>query len=163
MAETYAYTSDGRARVVLSGWITSLFLYNSAGGKIYAERFVPRGGFIGLFQTMGWVAAGAQSLGVDVVFQGLLPGSQPALAVRGDGGPSREAAEVSYWAVGLGVKVDMVGGSIAPSGPILPNPSPTLGPASVDVRALRVRGRGTIDDQQLTCDEIVVGPFQYFR
>jgi hypothetical protein len=86
----------------------------------------------------------------------------PALAQRNDGGPNRQQAEISYWAVGGGVKVDMIGGSIAPGGGILPNPGPALGPSSVDVRALRVRGRGVIDNESLTCDEIVVGPFQSF-
>jgi hypothetical protein len=162
MPETYVYVANGQTRLVLSGWITNLLLYSSVGGKIYAERYVRRGGFIGLFQTMGWVAAEAQSLGVELVFQGLLPGTVPALAQRSDGGPNRSAAEVSYWAVGAGVKVNMVGGSIAPGGGIIPNPGPTLGPSAVDVRALRVRGRGVIDNQSLTCDEIVVGPFQSF-
>jgi hypothetical protein len=162
MPETYAYSSDGQARLVMSGWITNLLLYSSAGGKIYAERYARRGGFIGLFQTMGWVAADAQSLGLEVIFQGLLPGTVPALAQRNDGGPDRHQVEVSYWAVGAGVKVDMIGGSVAPGGGVLPNPGPALGPSSVDVRALRVRGRGVIDNQSLTCDEIVVGPFQSF-
>jgi hypothetical protein len=158
MAETYAYTADRQARLVLSGWLTQAFVYSSTGGKIYAERFARRGGFIGLFQTMGWVAAEAQSLGVEVTFQGLLPGAEPSLAQRGDGGPNRHAVEVSYWQFGVGVKVDMVGGSIAPGG-VLPNPGPTTGPASVDVRGLRVRGRGLVDGQQLVCDEIIVGQF----
>jgi hypothetical protein len=111
MPETYAYSSDGQARLVMSGWITNLLLYSSAGGKIYAERYARRGGFIGLFQTMGWVAADAQSLGLEIIFQGLLPGTVPALAQRNDGGPDRHQVEVSYWAVGAGVKVDMIGGS----------------------------------------------------
>jgi hypothetical protein len=61
----------------MGGWITNLLLYSSAGGKIYAERYARRGGFIGLFQTMGWVAADAQSLGLEIIFQGLLPGPYP--------------------------------------------------------------------------------------
>jgi hypothetical protein len=161
MPETYAYTADRQARLVLAGWMTNAVVYSSVGGKIYAERWARRGGFIGLFQTFGWVAATASSLGVEVVFQGLLPAAAPALRSQSDGGPNRHQAEVTYWAVGVGVKVDMIGGSIAPDGPILPNPGPALGPSSVDVRGLRVRGRGLIDGQQLVCDEIVVGTFIY--
>src|SRR3979411_3081318 len=160
MPETYAYTTDRQARLVMSGWLTNVFVYSSAGGKIYAERYVRRGGFIGLFHAMGWVAADAQSVGVEVIFQGLLPGTVPALAQRNDGGPNRHVAEVSYWAFGVGVKVDMIGGAVAPGGGILPTPGPAIGPSSVDVRALRVRGRGVIDNQPLVCDQILVGPFQ---
>ncbi|MGY1707505.1 hypothetical protein ACI79C_23320 [Geodermatophilus sp. SYSU D00697] len=159
MPETHAYTADRQARLVLAGWKTDALVYSSVGGKIYAERWARRGGFIGLFQSFGWVAATASSLTVEVVFQGLLPGAAPALRAQSDGGPDRHQAEVSYQAFGIGVRVDMVGGSVAPSGAILPNPGPALGPSSVDVRGLLVRGRGLIDGQELVCDEIVVGAF----
>ncbi|MFE2424637.1 hypothetical protein [Streptomyces hokutonensis] len=160
--ETYAYTADRSARLVLSGWKTDALVYSSVGGKIYAERYAKRGGFISLFEDYGWVKATVEAMSVTVVFQGLLPGAVPALRSQTDGGPSRHVSEVSYWAVGLGVKVDMVGGSIAPGGVILPNPGPALGPANVDVRGLLVRGSGLIDGQRLTCDEIVVGDFIRF-
>jgi hypothetical protein len=146
MPDTYVYTADRQARLVLSGWLGNYIVYGSAGGKIYAERLVRRGGFIGLFQTYGWVAATAASLGVDVTFQGLLPGVAPLLRRQSDGGADRLQAEVSYWAVGI-VKVDF-------TGPGLGVPS-----ASVEVRGLRVEGRGNIDGQHLDCEPITVGSF----
>jgi hypothetical protein len=146
MADTYAYTTDRQARLVLSGWLGNYLVYGSAGGKIYAERLVRRGGFIGLFQTYGWVAATAASIGVDVTFQGLLPGVAPLLRRQSDGGTNREQAEVSYWALGI-VKLNFG------------DPSLGLPGASVDVRGLRVDGRGNIDGQHLNCEPITVGSF----
>jgi hypothetical protein len=147
MPDTYAYTTDRQARLVMSGWLGNYLVYGSTGGKIYAERWVRRGGFVGLFQTYGWVAADADSLYVDVSFQGLLPGVAPLLRRQSDGGPARHKAEVSYWAVGV-VKINFGEG-----------PSLGLPTASVDVRGLRVEGGGSIDGQGLKCEPITVDNF----
>jgi hypothetical protein len=146
MADTYAYSADRQARLVLSGWLGNYLVYGSAGGKIYAERYARRGGFIGLFQSYGWVAANADALGVQVTFQGLLPGVAPLLRRQEDGGSRRHQAEVSYWAVGL-VKVNFGGPSLG---------VPT---ASVEVRGLRVTGSGTMDGVRLECEPVTVGSF----
>jgi hypothetical protein len=147
MPDTFAYTLDRQARLVMSAWLGNYLVYGSAGGNIYAERWVPRGGFIGLFQSYGWVAADAESLYVDVSFQGLLPGAAPLLRRQSDGGAARHKAEVSYWAVGV-VKINF-------------GESPSLGlpTASVDVRGLRVEGGGTIDGQHLNCEPITAGNY----
>jgi hypothetical protein len=147
MAETYAYSADRQARLVLSGWLGNYLVYGSAGGKICAERYARRGGFIGLFQSYGWVAANADGLGVQVAFQGLLPGVAPLLRRQEDGGPNRHQAEVSYWAVGI-IKINFGG-------------VPSLGvpTASVEVRGLRVTGSGTMDGVRLVCEPVTVGSF----
>jgi hypothetical protein len=153
MPDTYAYTADRTARLVLSGWLGNYVVYGSAGGKVYTERWVKRGGFIGLFQTYGWVAAVAESVSVEVSFQGLLPGVAPLLRRQSDGGANRFAAEVSYWAVGI-VKVnfsDPSGGST--------DPSLGLPTTSVEVRSLRVRGRARIDGQELVGEPVTMGTF----
>jgi hypothetical protein len=146
MTESYAYTADRQARLVLSGWLGNYVIYGSAGGKVSGERYVRRGGFIGLFQTYGWVAANVDSVGVDVTFQGLLPGVAPLLRRQQDGGPNRLQAEVSYWSLGI-IKIDFGTGGLG---------VPT---ASVEVRGLRVAGGGVIDGQPLTCPAVTVGAF----
>jgi len=146
--ETYAYTEDRQARLVLSGWLGNYLVYGSAGGKVYAESYVRRGGFIGLFQTYGWVGSVADGVGVDVTFQGLLPGVAPLLRRQQDGGANRHQAEVSYWAVGI-VKIDFSGGGVGLGVPT----------ASVEVRGPRVTGSGVIDGQRLTCPPVTVGGF----
>jgi hypothetical protein len=114
---------------------------------VYVERYARRGGFIGLFQTYGWVAAEAETLGVQVTFQGLLPGVAPLLRRQEDGGPNRHQAEVSYWAVGI-VKLNFDG-------------APSLGipTASVDVRGVRVTGGGTLNGERLVCEPVTAGYF----
>lgn len=146
VAESYIYTENGQARVVLSGWLGNYVIYGSAGGKVYAERYVRRGGFIGLFQTYGWVAARVDGLGVEVTFQGLLPGVAPLLRRQSAGGPDRFEAEVSYWAVGI-IKLDFGTGGLG---------VPTV---SVPVRGLRVTGGGVIEGRPLTCPAVTVGSF----
>jgi hypothetical protein len=144
--DTYIYTQDGQARLVLSGWLGNYVVYGSAGGKVYAERYVRRGGFIGLFQTYGWVGAVADAVGVDVTFQGLLPGAAPLLRRQQDGGPNRRQAEVSYWAIGI-VKINFGSGGLG------------LPTASVEVRGLRVTGSGVIDGERLACPPVTVGNY----
>lgn len=146
MAESYVYSSDGQARLVLAGWLVNPVVYGYVGGKIYAERWAKRGGFIGLFQTHGWVSADADSVGVTVTFQGLLPGVAPLLQQQSAGGPNRHDAEVSYWAVGM-VKINFGSGGLG------------LPTASVEVRGLQVEGRGVINGEQLKCPPVKVGSF----
>lgn len=153
MATTTRYSDDLSLRVVMSGWINDNFIWSSVGGKVYAERYIRTA-----LGWRSWTKVPASAIHLAVIFQGRLTQQNPAYASFREQYANRDEIEISFWSFGAGVKIDMVGGDLAPGG-LLPNPSPSPNNPGVAVRAIRVNGAATVDGIGLSCPEITLGPF----
>jgi len=152
---TSAYTADELYRVDLEAFLTSLFVYKTAGAKIRASRRREFELPIPIFGDMfrgEWQAWPVDSLAIRVSYEGMFVTGVAGNGIRGASVVNNYECEDRLWAVGFSLSFEASGAGGGPGG--VPTPG---GNAKLDVRGVRAHGTAIIGGHAIELPVASVG------